>query len=910
VTTLVRQERFTGGELASELHAQHSLERYAIGLRRLLNFYPTPLGPLVNRPGLPLVSERAGKDHARKVVVRRFVFSEAPGQAYALELGHLYLRLHQDGGEVLNVGVPYEIVTPFVEDDLARLRFTQDGDVVTITHPAYGTRELRRYGHTNWTLTTKSFIPSLAAPGSLFGRGWDQVGDVSHPPKEWQWLVTAVSPDGEESLASFVIGPPTPTRKVALYSDKPQGLSWAAVDGAVEYRVYRGRNEVFGLVGSTTSTFFFDSILSGPGWWVTFDDDGIDPDFTIQPPSRVVPFEVTAWAPDTRYEAGQLVTNGGVYQCIESGLSASAGGPAGVGANISDGATAAWANATAYAIGARVVSAGNTYECTTAGVSKALPDGGPYLIGAFINDNGVMWEFKGRGHAARWRYIGPAPAAKRYPACCAFFEQRLALARSDAAPATIYLSETDNPARFDLPTLSTATSPIELTLRALTAQEIRSIVPARALIVLTSSAEWAVSGNGQGEPLTPTNPAAHVQSEHGSSWLPALKVGGDVIFAARSGRTVYALQDLDARVGYASEDVGFFSSHLFVGRTIVDWAYAAEPHRVVWAVLDDGTLLSFTYERRRNVWAWARHDVGGAGAVESVCTVPEGGEDALYAVVRRTIAGQTKRYVERMASRVVNDVRLGVFLDSAITYDGRNTGATTLTLTGATTWEADDELDVASSAPIFAGSNVGDVIVLDPDGTAPVRLDVIEYSDPSHVRVRAEAAVPASYQAAPTTSWALAVNTFSGLDHLEGCEVKVLADGVPQGPFTVVGGAIELEAPAAIVHAGLGYDQEVETLDLAGSAEFRSRVKAVARVLLELVSSAAALEVGETFDDLRPAQRRRVEHGYGPIPLETYTEEVRPSSTWQRAGRAAIRNSDPLPVSITGITREVDFGGR
>jgi hypothetical protein len=46
-----------------------------------------------------------------------------------------------------------------------------------------------------------------------------------------------------------------------------------------------------------------------------------------------------------------------------------------------------------------------------------------------------------------------------------------------------------------------------------------------------------------------------------------------------------------------------------------------------------------------------------------------------------------------------------------------------------------------------------------------------------------------------TASWGWARDTISGLDHLEGLSVNVLADGVVQGPFVVAGGQVQLNPP-------------------------------------------------------------------------------------------------------------------
>ncbi len=71
---------------------------------------------------------------------------------------------------------------------------------------------------------------------------------------------------------------------------------------------------------------------------------------------------------------------------------------------------------------------------------------------------------------------------------------------------------------------------------------------------------------------------------------------------------------------------------------------------IVWCTRNDGALLGLTYLRDQQVAAWHLHP--STGRYESLCSIAEGNEDALYCVVERTINGQTQRYIERMQSRL------------------------------------------------------------------------------------------------------------------------------------------------------------------------------------------------------------------------------------------------------------------
>ena len=67
------------------------------------------------------------------------------------------------GGTMARV---YTLVTPYLEADLFDLHFVQSADVLTIVHPTYAPRELRRLSAASWQLATITFAPTLSAPGA------------------------------------------------------------------------------------------------------------------------------------------------------------------------------------------------------------------------------------------------------------------------------------------------------------------------------------------------------------------------------------------------------------------------------------------------------------------------------------------------------------------------------------------------------------------------------------------------------------------------------------------------------------------------------------------------------------------------------------------------------------------------
>lgn len=145
-------------------------------------------------------------------------------------------------------------------------------------------------------------------------------------------------------------------------------------------------------------------------------------------------------------------------------------------------------------------------------------------------------------------------------------------------------------------------------------------------------------------------------------------LNNSAIYCAARGGHVRELAYQYAAGGYVSNDLCLRSSHLFDFKTIKDSALSRAPIPIVWFVSSDGSLLAQTYIPEQEVNAWSRLVTD--GVFESVASVEEGDEDHLYAVVRRVVNGQTRRYIERMASQSVPDIEDSFYVDSGAVYEG------------------------------------------------------------------------------------------------------------------------------------------------------------------------------------------------------------------------------------------------
>src|SRR5699024_8907608 len=460
---------------------------------------------------------------------------------------------------------------------------------------------------------------------------------------------------------------------------------------------------------------------------------------------------------------------------------------------------------------------------------------------------------------------------------------------------------------------------LSVTIAGRQVNEIRALVDLGRMVVFTSGVEYFLDGDADGV-IRPGYHWPRAQTYNGSGWLPPLVVGDTALYLQARGSIVrdlgYQMEGLD-RLG--SNDLTIFATHLFNGYQIEEWDYAQVPNSVVWAVRDDGTLLGLTYVRDHRVWGWHRHVTD--GAFESVVVVPEGSEDALYCIVRRTINGQTRRYIERLTSRQV-DARTDIcdvfFVDSGLSYDGRNADpGHSFTLSGGSSWGYDEELTLSSSAAdYFSAGDIGNAWQL-TRGDDTVTVTCTGYTDAETITVLANKTVPASLRASATAEWAKAVDDLSGLDHLEGCTVAVFADGnvvdngLDDAAYQVSGGAITLAEPAAVIHVGLPYQATLETLNLDDPAgeTLADKKKLVTRVTL-LVESSRGVFVGPDADHLQEYYQRTDEAWGEPTRLRTGYIEVPVHADWNDNGRVLIRQRDPLPLTVLAVVPFGEVGGQ
>jgi len=667
-----RQTNFGGGELDPRLWGRKDLKVYSAGARVLENFIPTHHGSLMSRPGTFFVNRTKFDQKARLIP---FNYADANisivSQNYVLEFTEGCIRFHTALG-TLGTTSPYEVSSPYVEADLPYLKYVQIGDTVIIACANHPVMVLARHAALNWTLTTFD-VPNLAPAAEPLTIEDDPSHypaiDTAHPGRVWEWMAVDVYPDGRWSAGSPITRVNQTTDSTngmaAIYQDRTIKLWRAPRPGASRCLVFRGRNGAFGYVGDAKPGTIVIQSGATKDNGLLFIDEGHEPDFTINPPDTSIKFYLFDWYPAKYVNVGEWRKNGtSVYEAIRPGLTANsiitpATGPTGTGTDIVDGCDTVYLPNHTYSANVTVINRGFVYITSNGGPSGAGP--GPIHNGGIADVNGVHWTYLGAGSAVHWKYVGEADTLQSvYPATVAIFEQRMVFGGTGIQPNSIFLSKPDDYHNFSKPVVSTVTEGLKWDLASRRREQIRSLVGLRQLMTLTNSSEWIVSGAANGDPMSPNSIRSRVQSEHGSSWVDPVVIGDVLIHIQPKGTIVRDMFFDVNKDSYVGNELSIFSQHFFRGHSVKSWSFAEDPYSVVWAAREDGKLLSMTYVKDQDLFAWAGHTRD--GLVEQVCSIPEGYEDSVYLVVYR----HGTRCIERMATREVTDAADAHCVDSGV----------------------------------------------------------------------------------------------------------------------------------------------------------------------------------------------------------------------------------------------------
>lgn len=444
--------------------------------------------------------------------------------------------------------------------------------------------------------------------------------------------------------------------------------------------------------------------------------------------------------------------------------------------------------------------------------------------------------------ATAWR-LGAWSSTTGYPSVGSFYEQRQFAAHTSDQPQTLWATQTadfENHTPDNLSGTVEDDDALDYTISADEVNAIRWLSPGEATLVIgTTGGEWIPESNGV--VLTPNDIVIRRRTKHGAANIQPLRVGNVVLFVQKAKRKIREFGFSFEIDGFQAPDMTRLAQHITRGG-IVEMDFQQEPDSVVWAVRDDGQLLSMTFRREEDVVGWSRHIIGGSfstgnAVVESVAVIPGAdgagqvqsseSRDEVWLIVERTIDAATNRYIEVLERdfETGDDEEDAYYADSIITYDG----AATISITG--------------------------------------------------------------------------------LSHLEGETVKILADGFIHPDKTVVSGSITLDDDASVVQVGLGYTHTIKPLKFEGGTAAGTAIGKIKQVfgVTFVLLNCHTLSFGPDASDLRTIDFREVADAMDTaVPFFTGERFEEFDDTWKTDPRIVIQDDSPAPFTLLALAPEID----
>lgn len=861
------------------------------------------------------------------------------------------------------------------------LKFVQNVTSLIITHPNYPPAVLTELAVTNWTLINISFLPTIQSPTGVAVASNSAAGSTTYA-----YIVTAVDANGQESLASSIatkgsIGQFNSSvfTNSVTWTAVPGAVSYNVYRANPVITVTFPSGAQFGFIGNVTSTTFTET---SPGNTIDFSQGPpISPStgavvqkltLTTNADYTVVP-TVTIAAPPSGIQADANAILG-VHVATPNTFNMNSFDPtqgnspvSPVGSRINLGlgvvvtVTAAsfvsglqWLVTAISLTNPGVLSGpGTSAPGNEIPISINPPPGTSYTVQYVTGNILLTWHITGltvtqhgSGYltapsvtfspagAAATAVLGPSiggvsinPTGSGNPVAPGFLQQRLVLGGPPGAIQTYYMSQPGLFYNFNVSFPVQPNDAISGTIISEDLNDIRNFVSCpTGLIAFTGKTAWLINGGGGvsvNNPITPANQTANPQAFNGANDLKPIKINYDILYGTNKGNYI---RDLNYNIYmsiYTGTDISILSNHLFFNHFMLDWAWSEEPFKTLWAVRDDGQLLSLAYVKEQDIIGWAHHDTD--GQYMSVCSVIENVNgnivDAVYVIAQRLVNGVIVQYVERMADRYFSyGFEDSWSVDCALQTVPAATLQGTLFITGnGSTVGNSVTLTDTADHPFTSAMAAGNWIVRANGGIYKITAFTNSGQVTASV-VRVPTGYINQYTGIPfpvTAAWTIwqPVTVVSGLTQLIGKTVTGVADGAVVPPTVVSAtGTITLSAAATKITLGLAFTPQLQTLplEMPGPETVQSKRKKIAAVNIR-VADTLGLSIGTSFSNLVPMKDFTIGN-IGTQSNQQVTGLVNGDGrtiidqAWAEAGNYCIQQNQPFPATILGVMPEVMVG--
>lgn len=569
----------------------------------------------------------------------------------------------------------------------------------------------------------------------------------------------------------------------------------------------------------------------------------------------------------------------------------------------------------------------------------------PAVIGNALGAAGVL---DGTAATANWA-LGAWSGTTGYPYAVAFWQERLSLGGSVFAPNSIAESVTADFSNM-APSKSDGTVTDAHAMQwGLADDEVNAIqwlssagsAQAMQLGIGTTGGEHILQAASASQALTPTSIQGYRETVYGSAAnVQPLRIGKSLIFPDRAARKLREWSFFWQLNGYNASDLTQFSEHITrapIGAPAsadgIGWmAFQLAPYSVIWAGRNDGALLSFTYDRDQQVFAPARHLLGGQyyggpPIVESgdIIPSPDGTYDELWLSVLRTINGTPTRFIEVMTRYFDGDSPDDAVFSDACLSSTRTFPNATLTPSGFTNQAVATDPPaykgtgtLTASGAVFSAGSVGSIVRMN-SGIAVITA----YTDTTHVSATV---LQRMLNLAPATvnNWSMTPlsASFSGLSHLNGETAAILGDGAVYSQQTVAAGAVPLDgAGASYATIGLPYLSALVLMPWepvrAAAMASQGKIKRIDTLYARFHESLGSKFGTRTTDSLTGAigedletlqSRSAADPMNSAPPLFSGPKKLIPRGASDEEGQIVITQSEPLPLTVLAIFATGDVG--
>ena len=533
--------------------------------------------------------------------------------------------------------------------------------------------------------------------------------------------------------------------------------------------------------------------------------------------------------------------------------------------------------------------------------------------------------------ATSWAITDHSPTAlnltaNNRPSAVAFYEQRLIYGGSNNNPQTLYFSQSGDVDNFT--TGTDVDDGIEYTVVG--GGRIEWLRGTEAFLAIGAFQDLLKATGGIDDVITPRAISIKPTNSYGVADINPIGKGSQIFYMQKNELILRSLEYTLEQDSFFPADRNTISDHI-TGDGITQITFEEGRPNIVWCIRTDGKLAGMTLEDAEAVSGWHVHTTD--GEFLSVSTLPRINDyNQLWACVKRTIDGTTKYFVEYLndpieferredyvnTTKAADDAVYGrliyeqqkdyIYMDSALTFDGSLVGSDAgATLTPAAT--SGTGVTFTSSAGVFSSGDVGKLLARksvtgDEYGVA----EITSYTSGTQVDCTILETFD-STDAIPAGEWYLSTNTISGIDHLEGKEVTIVADGGQHPKATVSSGSVTLNRQATKVHVGLGYIGYLETNDIEGggtNGPAQTKRKSINAVGFRFIDSLFA-KYGTDYYSLQQLNERTasMQMDRPPLPFtgdrkDQYTNKVNDSNDggWTRGKRAIISQELPFPCNV------------